>query len=162
MTRLPRRSLPVIGWFANGVAAGPKHNRSRMPRARARRGVFPPALRAQASATACSLPCQHCVPLARWSRAELVRHLAAQPDLAQVSAGTLGRNLASERIKPWRYRSWQHSHDPAAFLSRAGPVLQVYGEAAALLRSGEWLVCVDEKTSREAREAEQAPRPPTR
>jgi hypothetical protein len=88
--------------------------------------------------------------------------LAAQPDLAQVSAGTLGRWLASERIQPWRYRMWQHIHDPAAFLSRASPVLQAYGEAAVRLRSGEWLVCVDEKTSIQAREAEQAPRPAIR
>lgn len=57
---------------------------------------------------------------------------------------------------------WQHIHDPTAFLARAGPVLQLYAEATALLRSGTWLVCVDEKTSREAREAEQAPRPATR
>jgi hypothetical protein len=102
------------------------------------------------------------VPLARWSRAELVRQLAAEPALARVSAGTLGRWLANERIKPWRYRMWQHIHDPAAFLSRAGPVLQLYCEAAALLRSGTWLVCVDEKTSIQAREAEQAPRPAIR
>lgn len=133
-----------------------------MPHARAHRGVFPPALRAQASATACSLPCQQGVPLARWSRAELVRHLAGQPNLAQVSAGTLGRWLASERIQPWRYRMWQHIHDGAAFLARAGPVLQAYSQATALLRSGTWLVCVDEKTSIQAREAEQGPRPARR
>ena len=133
-----------------------------MPHARAHRGVFPPALRAQASATACSLPCQQGVPLARWSRAELVRHLAGQPNLAQVSAGTLGRWLASERIQPWRYRMWQHIHEPAAFLARAGPVLQAYSQATALLRSGTWLVCVDEKTSIQAREAEQGPRPARR
>jgi hypothetical protein len=102
------------------------------------------------------------VPLARWSRAELVRHLAAQPALAEVSAGTLGRWLANEQIQPWRYRMWQHIHDPAAFAARAGPVLQTYGEATALLRSGTWLVCVDEKTSIQAREAEQAPRPARR
>jgi len=129
-----------------------------MPLAQAHRGVFPPEVRAQASATACSLPCQHALTLARWSRAELVRHMAAQPALAQVSAGTLGRWLATEQIQPWRYRMWQHIHDPAAFLSRATPVLQAYSQAASLLRSGTWLVCVDEKTSIQAREAEQAPR----
>ena len=133
-----------------------------MHHARARPGVFPPELRAQATATACSLPCQQGLPLARWSRAELVRHLAAQPALAQVSAGTLGRWLASERIQPWRYRMWQHIHNPAAFLARAGLVLQAYSQATALLRSGTWLVCVDEKTSIQAREAEQAPRPAIR
>src|SRR5215211_1362835 len=158
MARLPRPCEPVIGWCANGVAAGSKHTRWRMPHARALPGVFPPALRAHATALACSLPCQQGLPLARWSRAELVRHLAAQPPLAEVSAGTLGRWLATERIQPWRYRMWQHIHDPVAFVSPAAPVLQAYAEAAARLQNGEWLVCIDEKTSREAREAEQAPR----
>jgi len=129
-----------------------------MPHARARRGVFPPTLRAQATALACSLPCHHGLSLARWSRADLVGYLATQPPLAKVSAGTLGRWLAHERIQPWRYRMWQHIHDPAAFLTRATPVLQAYAEAAARLQNGEWLVCIDEKTSIQAREAEQAPR----
>jgi hypothetical protein len=53
---------------------------------------------------------------------------------------------------------WQHIHDPQAFLARARPVLQLYAEASALLCRGTWVVCVDEKTSIQAREAEQAPR----
>ena len=59
---------------------------------------FPPPRRAQASALACRLPCQQGLPLARWSRVELVRCLAAQPPLAKVAVGTLGRWLAEERI----------------------------------------------------------------
>jgi DDE superfamily endonuclease len=133
-----------------------------MPHARARQGVFPPELRAQATAMACSLPSEQGVALARWSRAELVKQLAAQPALAAVSTGTLGRWLRSEQIRPWRYRMWQHIHDPTAFLARAGPILQLYSQASSLLRSGTWLVCVDEKTSIQAREAEQPPRGATR
>jgi hypothetical protein len=53
---------------------------------------------------------------------------------------------------------WQHIHNPQAFLSRARPILQLYSQATGLLERGEWLVCVDEKTSIQAREAEQAPR----
>jgi transposase len=128
----------------------------------ARRGVFPPELRAQVTATACSLPCEQAVPLARWSRAELVRQLAQRPALASLSAGTIGRWLREEQIRPWRYRMWQHIHDPQAFLARARPVLQLYAQASSLLERGEWLVCVDEKTSIQAREAEQAPRPAMR
>jgi hypothetical protein len=127
-----------------------------------RPGVFPPLVRAQATATACSLPCDRAVPLGRWSRAELVRQIAAHPALASVSAGTIGRWLAQEQIRPWRYRMWQHIQNPATFLARACPVLQLYATAGPLLRSGTWLVCVDEKTSIQAREAEQAPRPAIR
>jgi hypothetical protein len=38
-------------------------------------------------------------------------------------------------------------------------VLQLYEHATALLKQGTWVICTDEKTSIQAREAEQAPRP---
>jgi hypothetical protein len=133
-----------------------------MRRGRAHRGVFPPEVQAQATASACSLPRAHNVPLARWSRAELARRVAASlPDI-QVSASTIGRWLRQEQIRPWRFRSWQHIHDPVAFLARARPVLHLYAHAAALLQEGTWVVCADEKTSIQARQAEQPPRPARR
>ncbi len=45
------------------------------------------------------------------------------------------------------------------FLQQARPVLRLYEHAQFLLQEGIWVVCVDEKTSIQAREAEQAPRP---
>jgi hypothetical protein len=81
------------------------------------------------------------------------------PGLPPVSASTVGRWLRAERIRPWRYRMWQHIQHPHRFLERARPVLQVYATAQALLQVGTWVVCVDEKTSIQAREAEQEPRP---
>src|SRR2546423_10523200 len=123
------------------------------------RGIFPPQVRAQVSAIACSLP-RHCqVPLSRWSRAELARRVAQDPSLPRISASTVGRWLKAERIRPWRYHAWQHIHDPVAFLQRARPVLDAYGQARALLQAGIWLLCLDEKTSIQAREGEQLPRP---
>ena len=130
--------------------------------ARAHPGVFPPEVRAAVTATACSLPCTQDVPLARWSRAELARRVAAACPLAAVSTSTIGRWLLAERIRPWRYRTWQHIHDPVPFLARARPVLQLYSNARPLLQVGTWVVCVDEKTSIQARQAEQAPRPAIR
>jgi len=124
-----------------------------------RRGIFPPQVRAQVSAIACSLPRQCQVPLSRWSRAELARRVAQDPSLPPISASTVGRWLKAERLRPWRYHAWQHIHDPVAFLQRARPVLQAYGRAQALLRAGTWLVSLDEKTSIQAREGEQPPRP---
>jgi hypothetical protein len=133
-----------------------------MLRGQVRPGVFPPEVRAQITATACSLPRTQDVPLARWSRAELARRVAAASPLAAVSTSTVGRWLLAEKIRPWRYRMWQHIHDEAAFLSRARPILQLYAQAGRLLREGTWVVCVDEKTSIQARCAEQAPRPAIR
>jgi hypothetical protein len=69
------------------------------------------------------------------------------------------RSLAAEQIRPWRYHSWQHIQKPEAFLLRARPVLQLYEHATSLLEQGIWVVCTDEKTSIQARQAEQAPRP---
>jgi len=124
-----------------------------------RRGVFPPQVRAQVTAAACSLPAQTGTPLARWSRAEVARHIAGVLEGMAISASTIGRWLRAEKIRPWRYHSWQHIHDPQQFLQRARPVLQLYARAGALLAEGIWLLCLDEKTSIQAREGEQAPRP---
>jgi transposase len=123
------------------------------------RGVFPPEVRAQVTAIACSLPKQSQVPLARWSRAELARRVSQDLTLPRLSASSVGRWLKAERLRPWRYHSWQHIHDPQTFLQRARPVLQAYAQAQVLLRAGTWLVSLDEKTSIQAREGEQPPRP---
>ena len=119
-------------------------------------------MRAQVTATACSLPRQIGTPLARWSRSEIARWIANRLPQPAPSASTVGRWLKAERIRPWRYHAWQHIHDPERFLQRAGPVLQVYAQALSLLREGSWSVCLDEKTSIQAREGEQPPRPAKR
>jgi transposase len=76
-----------------------------------------------------------------------------------ISASTIGRWLRAEKIRPWRYHSWQHIHDAQQFLRRARPVLGLYAQAQTLLYNGTWLLCLDEKTSIQAREGEQEPRP---
>ena len=124
-----------------------------------RRGVFPPQVRAQVTAIACSLPRQYQVPLSRWSRAELAQRVAQDTRLPRISASTVGRWLKAERLRPWRYHAWQHIHDPVTFLQRARPVLEAYSQARALLGAGTWLVSLDEKTSIQARKGEQLPRP---
>jgi transposase len=130
-----------------------------MHRAVEHRGVFPPQVRVQVTAIACSLPRREQVPLSRWSRAELARRVAQDPTLPHLSASTVGRWLKAERLRPWHYHAWQHIHDPISFLQRARPVLHAYSQAQALLRQGTWLVSLDEKTSLQAREGEQHPRP---
>lgn len=123
------------------------------------RSVFPPQIRAQVTAIACSLPKQHQIPLTRWSSTELARYVSEDPSLPPISPSTVRRWLQAERIRPWRYHSWQHIHDPAAFLQRARPVLQTYAQAHALLREGTWPISLDEKTSIQARENEAPLRP---
>lgn len=46
-----------------------------------------------------------------------------------IAPSTVGRWLASEKIRPWRYHSWQHILDSQAFLERARPILRLYEQA---------------------------------
>jgi transposase len=116
-------------------------------------------VRAQATALACSLPTKHGRALGRWSLAEIAHHLVTLQRVTGIAASTIGRWFASEKLKPWRYHSWQHILDPQAFLQRARPVLALYAQAKDLLLQGIWVVCVDEKTSMQARKRLQAPSP---
>jgi transposase len=115
-------------------------------------------VRAHATAVACSLPRQHAQPITRWSAAELARQVCDSLEACTISPSTVRRWLHAECIRPWRYHAWQHIHDPQTFLERARPVLDLYARAQALLNEGTWVVCVDEKTSIQAREGEEAPR----
>src|SRR5712692_4396387 len=134
------------------------HSLKDLPRSGAPRR-FSSEVRAQVTALACSLPRSHGVPLARWSRAELARQVTTAATLPTISARTIGRWLTAEQIRPWRFHSWQHIQESETFLQRARPVLRLYEHATALLEQGIWVVCTDEKTSIQAREAELAPRP---
>jgi hypothetical protein len=116
-------------------------------------------VRAQAVALACSRPQEEGVPVARWSNAEIASKLVGLSLVIGIAACTVGRWLASDKLKPWRYHSWQHILDPQTFLERARPVLRLYQRAKELLKQGIWVVCVDEKTSIQAREREPAPEP---
>ena len=121
-------------------------------------GFFPPEVRAQVTALACSTPEQAEVPLARWSCAELAIALVTLGVVVRIAGSTVWRWLQDERLKPWRFHLWQHSRDPL-FLERAKVVLGLYEQAVALLKAGIWLICVDEKTSLQARQGVDDPVP---
>src|SRR5436305_859638 len=110
INRLPKPVEQQIGPFANGVAAGSGRTRWLTRLAVGHRGIFPPAVRAQVTAIACSLPCQHHVPLSRWSRAEVARCVAQDRTLPPISVSTVGCWLKEEHLRPWRYHAWQHIH----------------------------------------------------
>ena len=99
------------------------------------------------------------MPLARWSYAEIAARLVALGLVASIATSTVARWLSAEKLKPWRYRLWQQIVEPEAFLERARPVLWLYQHAKTLLKRGIWVVCLDEKTSIQARQRLQGPRP---
>jgi hypothetical protein len=107
-------------------------------------------VRAQVAALACTLPRDSGKPLSRWSARDLARAVLQRRIVRSISGATIKRWLQADRIKPWQYHSWQQPTDPR-FLERAIPILALYERAAALARTGHIIVCVDEKTSIQAR-----------
>jgi hypothetical protein len=120
------------------------------PRAGTRR-TFTPLQRAQITALACSAPRDHGKAWKRWSGEKLAQVAIEQQLVRSISPGTIRTWLRQDKIKPWRYHSWQHSTDPQ-FVAKATPVLDLYEHAQALAALGEAVVCSDEKTSIQARQ----------
>jgi transposase len=159
INRLPKPSHRQTGRCASGAAVGWRLARSLICHALEHRAVFPPYVRAQATAIACSLPQTQGVARSRWSGATIAQRLQQTQVVPSIAPSTIRRWLAAECLRPWRYHLWQHIHDPVQFLERARPVLESYAQAQALLAVGTWLVCLDEKTSIQARSAERPPEP---
>lgn len=102
------------------------------------------------TALACTLPRQEGRPFSRWSIPELIKTAISKGIVPRLSPSTLWRWLKAEKIKPWRFHSWQKPTDPR-FLERAVPVLNLYTQAQALAARGHIIVCADEKPSIQAR-----------
>ena len=130
-----------------------------VPRA-GRRRIFTALQRAQVVALACSAPQQYGKPWQRWSGEKLAEVAVEQQIVATISPSTIRRWLRADKIKPWRYHSWQHSTDPQ-FVEKATPVLDLYAQAPALQTQGELTVCTDEKTSIQARQRVTPTKAPT-
>lgn len=120
------------------------------PRAGTQR-TFTAVQRAQVVALACSAPRQYGKPWQRWSGEKLAQVAVEQHIVTTIAPSTIRRWLRADKIKPWRYHSWQHSTDPQ-FVEKAVPVLDLYAQAPVLQAQGELIVCTDEKTSIQARQ----------
>ena len=102
---------------------------------------------AQVKALACELPATLGLPLSRFSRAELRRHVVAAGIVAAISGVTIWRWLHADALRPWSRRSWIFPRDPL-FAEKAGPVLDLYHRRwkGRPLRPNEFVLCADEKT----------------
>lgn len=107
--------------------------------------------RAAITALACSAPREHHRPWQRWSGEKLAAVAVEEQLVKSVSPATVRRLLRAEKIKPWRYHSWQKSTDPE-FIAKAGPVLDLYQNAPTDAALGVLTVCADEKPSIQARQ----------
>jgi DDE superfamily endonuclease len=120
------------------------------PRAGTRR-TCTPLPRTPVVVVACSAPRQYGQAWPRWSGEKVAQVAVEQHLVATLAPSTLRRWWRADKIKPWRYHSWQPSTDPQ-FVEKAGPGLDLYAQAPALQAQGELSVCADEKTSMQARQ----------
>ncbi len=98
------------------------------------------------------MPANRGQSLSRLFVPDIRRILVAERHVDAISCSTIWRILETAAIKPWRHRSWIWSRDPL-FTERAGQVLDLYEGCwnGRRLRSDEYVISADEKTSIQAR-----------
>jgi len=102
-------------------------------------------------AVACELIAETKQPLSRQSLADVT--VRARTALGKpLSRSTVWRMLATDAIKPWRYKYWIFPRDPA-FADKAGPILDLYAGKwqGKCLGPKDHVLSADEKTSIQAR-----------
>jgi hypothetical protein len=102
-------------------------------------------------AVACALIAETQPPLSRQSLADVTAR--ARTALGQpIRRSTVWRMLATDAIKPWRYKDWSLPRDPA-FAEQAGPMLDLYAGKwqGKFLGPKDHVRSADEKTSIQAR-----------
>jgi hypothetical protein len=116
------------------------------------RGVFPPRVITSVKSIACEVPAKRQQPLSRLFVPDIRNILIAEKHVDAISCSTIWRILDSAAIKPWRHRSWIWSRDPL-FFERAALVLDLYEGKwnGRRLRSDDFVISADEKTSIQAR-----------
>lgn len=125
------------------------------------RPFFPPNVVVQIKALACELPSGKKIPLSRFTTHEIAIESVNRGIVAQISGSTVWRWLDEDVIKPWQYRSWIFPRDPQ-FEQKAGRVLDLYHGIwqGIPLKSKEFVLSADEKTSIQARHRKHETLPP--
>jgi hypothetical protein len=123
--------------------------------------IFPPGVVVAIKALTCELPSRRGLPLARWSVAELRQEAMASGIVARISGTTLWRWLGQDALRPWRHRSWIFPRDHH-FARKAGRILDLYQRRwnGAALGPQDYVLCIDEKTSIQARRRKHCSLPP--
>ena len=101
---------------------------------------------------ACEVVAETKEPLSRQSLADLVRR-AQTASGKKISRTTVWRMLHEAAIKPWQYEHWIFPRDPR-FAEKAGPILDLYAGKweGKQLGPKDYVLCMDEKTSIQARQ----------
>lgn len=115
----------------------------------------------QIKALACELPSTLGLPLSRLSSTDIVREAQRSGIVASISGKTVWRWLNEDAIRPWQHRSWIFPRDPD-FAAKAGRILDLYAREwqGTPLKSDEFVISADEKTSIQARIRKHPSMPP--
>ena len=152
--RSPNDSIRLDRSSANGGSASFRRDlpASRNSRAADDPRSFPPDTVVEVKALACELPCTLGLPLSRFSIAEIKREVLNRGLVATIGDTTLWRWLSQDAIRPWYHRSWIFPRDPA-FAVKANRILDLYERSwkGKPLKTDEFVISADEKTSIQAR-----------
>jgi hypothetical protein len=133
-------------WFLERRPKGPVQALMDLPRS-GRPVTYDAKSRAQVIAVVCETLDKHELPLSRFSLTDLLKIVVQEEGLANLSHASLGRILAQDALKPWRYRYWLFPRDPA-FVQKACVILDLYAGFWQGQRLGpdEYVLSADEKT----------------
>lgn len=108
--------------------------------------VFPPIVATYLVKLACELPEDEARSLSTWTCAELARTLIRDRIVDTISASSVQRILASEKLKPWRVHHWLSSKIPRddRFRATVHNICELYTRQ---LDPHERVLSLDEKTS---------------
>lgn len=139
----------VINWrkrFLERRSEGPLKALMDLPRS-GRPVTYGAQERVQVIAVVCETLEEHKAPLSRFSITDLLKIVIQEEGLSKLSHASLGRILAQDALKPWRYRYWLFPRDPE-FVCKACVVLDLYAGFWQGQRLGpdEYVLSADEKT----------------
>ena len=112
--------------------------------------VFPPIVATHLVKLACELPDDEARSLSTWTCSELARTLIRERVVDTISASSVQRILASEKLKPWRVHHWLSSKVPRddPFRALVHNICDLYTRP---LGPHERVLSLDEKTSLQPR-----------
>lgn len=112
--------------------------------------VFPPIVATHLVKLACELPEDEARSLSTWTCSELARTLIRERIVDTISASSVQRILASEKLKPWRVHHWLSSKVPRddPFRALVNNICDLYTRK---LGPHERVLSLDEKTSLQPR-----------
>lgn len=112
--------------------------------------VFPPIVATHLVKLACELPEDEARSLSTWTCSELARTLVRDGIVESISASSVQRILASEKLKPWRVHHWLSSKVPRddQFRETVRNISDLYTRK---LSPHERVLSLDEKTSLQPR-----------